>query len=204
MHGLRRSEVLGLRWSSVDLDSGLLSVRRGRVAVGAESVEGAPKSRRSRRDLPLPAEVAEALRALRTRQKAEALALGVGWSDDRLIAVHEDGTPIRPEWYTNEFHRLRERAGLRRIRLHGLRNTTVSLMLDQSHPVHIVAGWHGHDPAVSLSIYSEAKADELRAAPARRCSADPLGHSGDTGTLNTRLPDESGPVQNGAKHVGAA
>ena len=59
---------------------------------------------------------------------------------------------------------LRERAGLRRIQLKGLRNTSVSLMLDQRHPVHIVAGWHGHDPAVSLSIYSEAKAAELRAA----------------------------------------
>lgn len=142
----------------------MLSVRRGRVAVGTESVEGPPKSRRSRRDLPLPAEVAEALRALRTRQKAEALALGVGWSDDRLIAVHEDGTPVRPEWYSDEFHPLRERAGLRRIRLHGLRNTSGTLMLDSRQPVRIVARWHGLDPAVLLSIYSDAKADELRAA----------------------------------------
>jgi integrase len=71
---------------------------------------------------------------------------------------------VRPERYTDEFHTLRKRAGLRRIRLHGLRNTSVSLMLDQRHPVHIVAAWHGHDPAVSLSIYSDAKADELRAA----------------------------------------
>jgi hypothetical protein len=39
-------------------------------------------------------------------------------------------------------------------------------MLDQRQPVHIVAGWHGHDPAVSLSIYSDAKADELRTAGA--------------------------------------
>jgi integrase len=112
------------------------------------------------------AEVAEPLRALRTRQKAEAMELGTGWSDDRLIAAHEDGTPVRPEWYTDEFHWLRERAGLRRIRLHGLRNTSGTLMLDQNKPVHIIAAWHGHDPAVLLSIYSDAKADELRAAGA--------------------------------------
>lgn len=165
-YGLRRSEILGLRWSAVDLDTGTLSVRRGRVAVGTESVEGAPKSRRSRRDLPLPADVTEALRALRTQQKAEALALGVGWSDDRLIAVREDGEPLRPEFYTDEFHRLREQAGLRRIRLHGLRNTSGTLMLDQNKPVHIVAAWHGHDPAVLLSIYADVKADELRAVGA--------------------------------------
>ncbi|HET7666501.1 MAG TPA: site-specific integrase [Mycobacterium sp.] len=157
---------LGLRWSAVDLDTGTLSVRRGRVAVGGEAVEGAPKSKRSRRDLPLPADVIEALRALRQRQRTEALALGVGWSDDRLVAAHEDGTPLRPESYTDEFQRLRTRAGLRRIKLHGLRNTSVSLMLDQGHPPHIVAAWHGHDPAVALSIYSDVKADELRAVGA--------------------------------------
>jgi hypothetical protein len=86
--------------------------------------------------------------------------------DDRLVAVHKDGTPLRPEFYTDEFQRLRERAGLRRIRLHGLRNTSVTLMLDQHHPPQIVAGWHGHDPAVALSIYSDAKVDELRVAGA--------------------------------------
>lgn len=166
MYGMRRSEVLGLRWNAVDLDTGTLSVRRGRVAVGGEAAEGAPKSRRSRRDLPLPADVTEALRALRQRQRTEALALGLGWSDDRLVAVHEDGTPLRPESYTDEFQRLRTRAGLRRIRLHGLRNTSVSLMLDRGHPPHIVAAWHGHDPAVALSIYADVKADELRAVGA--------------------------------------
>jgi integrase len=165
-YGLRRSEVLGLRWNAVDLGTGTLSVRRGRVAVGGEVSEGAPKSRRSRRDLPLPADVVAALRALRQRQRAEALALGVGWSDDRLVAVREDGEPLRPEGYTDEFQRLRARAGLSRIKLHGLRNTSVTLMLDQGHPPHIVAGWHGHDPAVALSIYSDVKADELRAVGA--------------------------------------
>jgi integrase len=61
---------------------------------------------------------------------------------------------------------LRERAGLRRIHLKGLRNTSVSLMLTSGIPVHVVAAWHGHDPAVSLSIYSDAQLDDLRAAAA--------------------------------------
>ena len=147
-----------------------LLAENGSVWVHLDDVEmhrmRVPKSRRSSRDLPPPPELAEALRALKMRQKTEALALGVAWSDDRLIAVHEDGTPVRHEWYSDEFQRLRERAGLRRIHLKGLRNTSVSLMLDQRHPVHIVAAWHGHDPTVSLSIYADAKADELRAAGA--------------------------------------
>jgi site-specific recombinase XerD len=163
-YGLRRSEVLGLRWNVINLETGLLLVRRGRVAVGTETVEGNPKSRRSRRDLPMPRDVIDALSMLKSRQQSEARALGLRWSDDRLIAVSEDGTPVRPGRYTDEFQLLRQRAGLRRIRLHGLRNTSVSLMLDQGHPVHIVAAWHGHNPAVSLSIYADAKSNELRAA----------------------------------------
>ncbi len=71
---------------------------------------------------------------------------------------------MRHDLYTNEFQRLRQRAGLRRICMKGLRNTSVSLMLASGIPVHGVAAWHGHDPAVSLSIYSDAQADDLRAA----------------------------------------
>ncbi len=83
-----------------------------------------------------------------------------------MIAVREDGSPIRHEWYSDEFQRLRTRAGLRRIHLKGLRNTSVSLMLAGGMPVHIVAAWHGHDPTVSLSIYSDAQLEDLRAAGA--------------------------------------
>lgn len=163
-YGARRSEVLGMRWTRFD-QSGL-RVRRGRVAIGKETEENLPKSRRSRRNLPPPADLAEALNMLKALQKAECSALGIPWSDDRLIAVDEAGEPIRPEYYSDTFQRLRERAGLRRIPLKGLRNTSVSLMLALGIPVHIVAAWHGHDPAVSLGVYSDAQPEDLRAAGA--------------------------------------
>ncbi|MGB3286518.1 hypothetical protein [Mycolicibacter algericus] len=94
-YGLRRSEVLGLRWAHIDGD--VLLIRQGRVAVRSESVVGQPKSRRSRRDLPIPADPVTALRALKATQQREAMALGIGWSDERLIAVREDGDPVRHE-----------------------------------------------------------------------------------------------------------
>ncbi|MRH91553.1 tyrosine-type recombinase/integrase [Nocardia sp. SYP-A9097] len=163
-YGMRRSEVLGMRWTRFSDEA--LKVRRGRVAIGTETEENRPKSARSHRDIPPPADLAAALRALKTRQKAECLALGIPWSDDRLIAVLEDGSEIRPERYSDAFQRLRKRAGLRRIPLKGLRNSSVSLMLRMGIPVHIVAAWHGHDPAVSLSIYSDAQPEDLKAAGA--------------------------------------
>ncbi|MGU3652865.1 site-specific integrase [Mycolicibacterium sp. A43C] len=163
-YGLRRSEVLAVRWSALAGDT--LSIRRSRVSVGKATEEGLPKSRRSRRDLPLPTELSAALQTLKLRQQEEARSRGRQWSDEQLIAIHQDGAPVRPEWYSDEFQRLRERAGLRRLHLKGLRNTSVSLMLASGLPVHIVAAWHGHDPAVSLSIYSDAQRDDLRAAGA--------------------------------------
>ncbi|WP_421845370.1 hypothetical protein [Mycobacterium sp.] len=114
----------------------------------------------------LPAELVTALQELKARQQDEARAFGSGWSDERLVAVRENGSPIRHEWYSDQFQRLRLRAGLRRIQLKGLRNTSVSLMLAGGLPVHIVAAWHGHDPSVSLSIYSDAQHEDLRAAGA--------------------------------------
>jgi integrase len=131
-----------------------------------------PKSRRSVRDLPLPAALAAALQELKARQQVEARAFGSRWSDDRLVAVREDGSPIRHEWYSDEFQRLRQRVGLRHIHLKRLRNTSVSLMLAGGIPVHVVAAWHGDDPAVSLSIYSDAQREDLRAAGASAFSAD--------------------------------
>ena len=69
----------------------------------------------------MPTDLAEALYTLKATQKQEAFALGIPWSDDRLVAVREDGELVRPGWYSKEFHRLRQRAGLRRIKLHALR-----------------------------------------------------------------------------------
>lgn len=163
-YGMRRSEVVGLRWSAINLDTGMLSVRRGRVVVGAETVEDDPKSKRSRRKLPLPPDVVAALRALKLRQRQEMLRLRVPWSDDRLVAVHEDGRPVRPEWYSDAFQRLRERAGLRHITLHELRHTSVSLMQHRGLGPHVVAAWHGQSPEVALRIYTHIGHAELHAA----------------------------------------
>lgn len=167
MYGLRRSEVLGLRWSDVDLDTGTLRVRRGRVAVGSEVVEGRTKApKRSDRTLPMPDELTEALRTFKTARKREALAVGVPWDDRGLVAVREDGDPIAPDWYSAEFDRLRAATGQRRITLKGLRASSESAMLSRGVPLHVSAAWHGHSEAVALAHYARAQEDDLRRAGA--------------------------------------
>lgn len=161
-YGMRRSEVLGMRWSRVSPDK--VKVRRGRVAVGTTTEENGPKSKRSKRDIPPPPELVDALRVLKVVQMAECDLLGIEWSDDRLIVVDEVGNPLRPERYTDEFQRISRAAGLRRIQLKHLRNSSVSLMHALNIPVHSAAGWHGHDPVMSLSVYPVVHGDDLAAA----------------------------------------
>ena len=91
--GLRRSEVLGLRWADVDHDAGTITIAQGRVVIGGGTVTGAPKSARSARTLPMPRDVLAALRAFKTQQAKEHLELGAGWPDTGLVAVNADGSP---------------------------------------------------------------------------------------------------------------
>lgn len=162
--GLRRSEVAGLRWSRIV--DGKLTVHRGRVAVGKDVEEDDPKSRRSKRTLPLPPDVATALHRLKLTQKAETLAVGAPWSDERLVTVSEDGTPIRPEWFTDEFQRQAKAAGVPVIRLHDARHTAATILLDSGVSVAVVAKWLGHDPAVLLRRYAHAYDEAMESAGA--------------------------------------
>jgi integrase len=152
--GARRSEVLGLAWSAVDFNAGTVTVAQGRVVVlGGGTTTGAPKSERSRRTLPMPAEVMAALRSLRTQQSAERLAFGESYPDTGLVAVAVDGTPFRPETYSKAFARHCTAARVPPIRLHDTRHTAATRMLDSGTTVSAAAKWLGHDPAMTLRVY---------------------------------------------------
>lgn len=163
--GCRRSEVLGLMWSAVDFDAGTVSVARGRVVVrGSGTATGAPKSERSRRTLPMPADVMLALRALSAQQKRERIAFGPTWIDTGLIAVNADGSPVGPETYSSAFRRHCAAAGVPVIRLHDTRHTAATRMLDSGATVSAAAKWLGHDPAMTLRVYGHVYDDALASA----------------------------------------
>ena len=163
--GWRRSEVLGLAWPAVDFDAATVSVAQGRVVVrGKGTATGDPKSARSRRTLPMPAEVMAALRALHAAQATERLALGPAWIDSGLIAVNKDGSPIRPETYSKTFTHHCNAAGVPAIRLHDTRHTAATRMLDSGTSVAATAKWLGHDPAMTLRIYGHVYDDALASA----------------------------------------
>ena len=144
LYGLRRGEVLGLRWDDVDLDAGTLSVRRARVLVEGKVIEQEPKTRNGVRTLPLDDELLGALRALRTSQARERLAAGEAYEPSGHVVVDELGAPVHPEWYSDEFGRVARRAGVKRIVLHEGRHTALSLMEKAGVPISVVSRWAGH------------------------------------------------------------
>lgn len=165
--GLRRSEVLGLRWDAVDLDAATVAIVQGRVVLpGQGTTVGDPKSARSKRVLPMPPTVIAALRSFKATQAAERLIIGAMWPDTGLVAVNTDGSPIRPETYSRDFKQLAKAAGVPVIRLHDVRHTSVTGALDAGQSVAAVAKWHGHDPAMTLRVYGHVYDDSLAAVGA--------------------------------------
>jgi integrase len=138
LYGLRRGEVLGLRWSDIDLRAKTLTVGQARVLVEYQVRIEEPKSRNGHRTLPLDDELVGALLALHKRQMAESATAGtvyhggladLGWyQGGEYVVTDELGMPVHPEWYSDEFGRLLKRIGLRRITLHDSRHTTLTLM----------------------------------------------------------------------------
>lgn len=126
MCGLRRGEVLGLRWSDLDVEAETLRVEQQvqRIQGLGLTVQSFPKTGSSRRVLQLPPECVEALQAHRARQAAERLAAGARWHDHGLIFPSTIGTPMEPRSVNRQLHSLCDVAGIQRERVHNLRHTT--------------------------------------------------------------------------------
>lgn len=142
--GMRRSEVCGLRWDMVDLDRGLIRVERTRHRIDGEVVWSKPKSKRSRRTIELSDTQTRVLRDHRRSQAERRLAAGSGWEDTDLVFTDEGGNGYPPDTYTAAFHRLVLSLDVPTIRLHDLRHTHATLLLEQGRPVKEVSERLGH------------------------------------------------------------
>lgn len=165
--GMRRSEVLALRWDSFSGDT--VSVTGARVDMGPNSLAiTAPKSDSGKRTLPLPPEVMAAVRRCRALRMQEHLrrppgGLEVPWDEGSFIAVDPTLRPITPQTYTHLWTRLMEAAGCEQIvTLHAARHGSVSMMNAAGYRPEVVAAWHGHTVQVSLTTYNHVQQEALR------------------------------------------
>jgi integrase len=160
--GLRRGELLALRWSAIDLRGGTLRVRSSLQRVGGDLVFMSPKTRRSQRAIPLPRAVVQVLREHKARQDAERANAEL-WADPDLVFTTSIGTPIEPRNLSRHFEALRDSAGVRRVRFHDLRHSCASLLFELGVPLRMVMEILGHSQISTTSdIYTHVMPAQFR------------------------------------------
>jgi integrase len=168
LNGLRRAEIAGLKWSDIDLDAGTVTIARNRVELGGGActvVENEPKTRASRRTLPLDEGLVGVLKRASARYAQERLALGAAHVDSGYVACTEAGEPYTPGALTHMWRKVANTAGVRPIRLHDARHSCGTTLHLRGVPLAVIAKWLGHaDASITAKIYAHSQDDELRSA----------------------------------------
>lgn len=161
-YGLRREEVVGLRWDAIDFELGTLTVKHTvtTIRIDGKSItveQDSAKTKSSLRTLPLVAQFKKILQSIKESQTVNKKICGnaYNYSYDGYVLVNEIGERMKPAYITGEFPKLLEKKGLRRIRFHDLRHSCASLLLANGVPMKQIQEWMGHsDFSTTANIYA--------------------------------------------------
>ena len=159
LYGLRRSEVLALRWDDVDEKAKTLRVDQSLVAVSKGAAWSDAKNERSRRRIPLDDETFRTLSRRRAEQATERLLAGAAWEDDDLIIATRQGRLVLPRSYDRALALLVEKARVPRLTSHGLRHTAATHMVAGATDIgqlRAIADILGHSPDMLMKTYAHA------------------------------------------------
>jgi len=152
--GMRRGEILGLRWADVQFDEARLSVRQALISVAYEMQMSDVKTGAGRRTIDLDDRTLAVLRQSRRAQAEDKLLLGSQYHDSDLVFCRADGDQIHPDLFSQTFDRAVAKSGLPEITLHDLRHTHATLLLKAGVPVKVVSERLGHaSPAFTMTVY---------------------------------------------------
>ncbi len=155
--GMRRGELLGLRWKDVNLKEGTVTVNQGLVRTKGGLIFQEPKTKLSNRTIGISPEVVNVLKEHKKRQNEERLSAGEAYNKEHeLVFCNELGDPICPRGLTRHYERLLKKAGLEgKVTFHGLRHTFATLSLEEGAAARTVQEALGHHAAAfTLDVYS--------------------------------------------------
>jgi integrase len=154
--GLRRGELLGLKWQDIDWEHGTLTVQRNLVWVGGEPALQEPKTKGSYRTIPLPENTLEVLKEWRKKWLEERVKLGPDWPETDLVFPSEAHTAIYPRNFLRTFKSLLQEANLPMVSLHALRHSYATMLLMEGENPRVVQEILGHSAVTTtLGIYSK-------------------------------------------------
>jgi integrase len=153
--GLRREEILGLRWNSVDLENRIIYINEVRVRAGKNVVIKQPKTEKSQRSLYIPDEIFTLLLEIKQKQEKYKKILGKDYDNQGYLYTHDDGKPYRINSVSDQFKRFLEKNNLLRIRLHDLRHTFASILYNEGVDLKSISEALGHsDLGTTNKIYT--------------------------------------------------
>ena len=184
LYGLRRGEVLGLRWRDVDEEDGEIRIRQQVQRSKGELRFYPVKTAAGRRDLPLLPIAQSMLDLRRQAQAADRQELGRAWQDNGLIFTTKTGRPVEPRNLVRSFHRICARDKLRDIKVHHPRHTTATLLKNLGVPARDAQIILGHSRlAITLEIYTHE--DRLAQRQALGRISEALGHGSELSIADT-------------------
>jgi len=159
--GMRRGELLGLRWRDCNLDAGTIEIKQVIEVAKDELRFKEPKTDRSKRTITVGDRLIKELRAHRRKQAERRMALGLGKDENDLVFTDDNGGPFNPTAFTVAFTRAVAAARLPHVRFHSLRHKHLTDLLRNGLPVHVVSARAGHSsPVVTLSVYAHVMPDD--------------------------------------------
>jgi integrase len=168
--GLRQGEALGLRWSDVDMENGVVRVQHSLSREkGAGLVLGPTKTDKDR-SIVLPGPLLAALKEHRATQNAERLAAGTWWTDTGHVFAEADGRPVDPKVDWRRWRDLLAAAGVPHVKLHSARHTAATMLLAMGVPIEVVAEILGHS-RLEITRGYQHRVDDLHVAAAEKMAA---------------------------------
>jgi integrase len=154
--GMRRSEIAGLRWESVDLERGVLQVVSTIQRItGKGLVEGVPKTNKSRRSIELGLDAVSLLRRIRIAQSEQKLSVGSIWREYGYVFTNSDGGPVDPDEVTKDFGVIVKQHSLPHLTFHGLRHAHATLLLTSGIQPKVISERLGHSNiSITMDTYS--------------------------------------------------
>jgi integrase len=167
--GMRRGEILALRWKDIDFDGMTLKIRRSvsyiKVGNKNDHYESEPKTATSRRTITLPPFVVNALKQQRIRQREMRLKAGTKWQERNLVFCTKNGDFYGITTLQRQFRQLLAQAGLEPMRFHDLRHSAATILLSMDVNIKVIQELLGHsNVSTTLRVYSHVLPGMQRAA----------------------------------------
>lgn len=147
--GMRRGEILGLKWNCVNFKSGELKIKETWIkSVSGKTYFSGPKNESSKRTIMIPQEVVTELKKHKKAQAAEKLTWGDDYQKHNLLFAKENGEPMRPDTFYETHIKLISEAGLGHVRFHDLRHSVASALIKKGFSLKDIADLFGHSSIV--------------------------------------------------------